>query len=82
MKSKQLANFLIKFAGFLICLFAIPNFIGAMIFGLSTVGLNNSVSLMQVFSSSISYGLMAVSGVLVIAMSHKLAECMFKNEDE
>jgi membrane protein implicated in regulation of membrane protease activity len=82
MKSKQLANVLIKVAGFLICLFAIPNFIGAMIFGLSTIGLNNSVSLMQIFSSSISFGLMAVFGVVVIAVSHKITERMFKNDDE
>jgi hypothetical protein len=82
MKSKQLANFLIKFAGFLICLFAIPNFVGAMIFGLSVKGLNDSVSLMQIFSSSLSYGLMAVSGIIVIVMSHKFAEWLFKNNDE
>jgi hypothetical protein len=81
MKSRQQANVLIKMIGLLGCLYSIPNFIGSILFGLSARGLNEGVSNMQIFSSSIGIGLIAVCSVSLIAMSRKIAAWMFKNDE-
>ena len=81
MKSRQQANVLIKMFGLLGCLYSIPNFIGSILFGLPARGLNEGVSNMQIFSSSIGIGLIAVCSVSLIAMSRKIAAWMFKNDE-
>ena len=72
---------LIKMVGLLGCLYSIPNFIGSILFGLATRGLNSGVSNMQIFSSSIGIGLIAVCSVSLISLSHRIAAWMFKNDE-
>jgi hypothetical protein len=81
MKSRELANVLVKVVGLLGCLYSIPNFIGSILFGLATRGLNASVSNLQVFASSIGVGLIALCSIIVIAMSHRIAAWMFKSDE-
>jgi hypothetical protein len=81
MKSRELANVLIKMIGLLGCLYSIPNFIGSILFGLAARGLNEGVSNMRIFSSSIGIGLIAVCSVSLIALSHRIAAWMFKNDE-
>jgi hypothetical protein len=81
MKSRELANVLIKMVGLLGCLYSIPNFIGSIIFGLATRGLKASISNMQIFASSIGIGLIAVCSIILIATSHQIAAWMFKSDE-
>jgi type III secretory pathway component EscV len=67
--------------GLLGCLYSIPNFIGSILFGLETRGLNAGVSNMQIFSSSIGIGLIAVCSVLLIALSQRIAVWLFKDDE-
>ena len=85
MKSKQLANVLIKIIGLYICLCAIPNLIAGILVGLSSLGWSKTDTtgiVMRMVSYSIGYAVQAVVGIFIIAKSRKVAEFFFKNEDE
>ena len=81
MKSKQLANVLIKMLGLSVCLYAIPTCVGGLIAGLSSP-LRGDVMFIRIISSAIGAGVQAVVGIIVIAMSQKIAGLMFKTDDE
>jgi hypothetical protein len=83
MKSKQLANVLIKIVGLYVCLGAIPNFVSGILIALSPLGESkwNEIITRTVFYA-VGAGVQAVVGIVIIIKSRKLAEFWFKNEDE
>ena len=88
MKSKQLANVLIKIIGLYICLCAIPGVVSgilalfAPLFAPPVEVPKWSETLFRVFSWAIGDAVQAVVGIFLIIKSRKLAEFWFKNEDE
>jgi ABC-type nickel/cobalt efflux system permease component RcnA len=84
MKSKQLANILIKIAGLYICLLAIPNTISGIIVVLSFAfgSAKWDEAVIRLLSYSIGTGVQAAVGIFIIVKSRNIAEFFFKNEDE
>jgi hypothetical protein len=86
MKSKQLANVLIKIIGLYVCLCAIPGIITGVlaIFTFHFAGANEGTNQrwFSLFSYSIGDAVQALVGVFLIIKSRKLAEFWFKNEVE
>ncbi|MGC9943234.1 MAG: hypothetical protein ABSE48_15500 [Verrucomicrobiota bacterium] len=84
MKSKQLANVLIKTVGLYSCLCAIPSLIvgiaGAIVMALGAT--KSSDMLSYTLPNAIGSAIQFVVGILLITKSRKLAEFWFKNEDE
>ena len=84
MKSKQLANVLIKIMGLYVCLCAIPELvigIGAPIFVFFGAAKWSDV-MTEELSSAIGASIQSVVGIILVVKSWKLAEFWFKNEDE
>jgi hypothetical protein len=82
MKSRQLANVLIKIAGLYICLLAIPSCVAGIIVALNHPQTDTAfVEVMRIGAYAIGAGVQAVFGIVIIAMSRKIAGWMFK-EDE
>jgi hypothetical protein len=84
MKSKQLANVLIKIIGLYTCLCAIPSLVvgiaGAIV---AASGATKSNDLLSYTSpNAIGAAIQFVVGIFLIGKSRKLAEYWFKNEDE
>jgi hypothetical protein len=81
MKSRQLANVLIKILGLSICLYAIPMCVA----GIASIFLSRSMTQAEAtgitIGDAIGTGVQALFGLLVIAKSQKIAGWMF-NEDE
>jgi hypothetical protein len=83
MKSKQLANVLIKTIGLYICLCAVPGFIsGICLIFSSAMGISWSEKLFSMESYAIGNVVQAVVGIIIIIKSQKIAGFWFKNEDE
>jgi len=84
MKSKQLANVLIKIIGLYVCLCAIPSLVsGILAVFANHLGASKWDEVMFRFLSyAIGAALQAVVGIFLIIKSRKLAEFWFKNEDE
>ena len=83
MKSKQLANVLIKTIGLYICLCAIPGFVSGVLFACSSaMGLKWSDKLFDVLSFAVGAVVQAAVGIFIIIKSRKIAEFWFKNDDE
>jgi hypothetical protein len=83
MKSKQLANVLIKVAGLYICLYAIPSFVSRLLIVLiePMMSLKRDYAL-DILTYGIGSGVQAAVGIFIIAMSGKIAGFWFKGEDE
>jgi len=83
MKSKQLANVLIKVAGLYICLLAIPNVVSGILVVFSpSLGLKWSEGMFRLGSYAIGCAVQMVVGIFLIIKSRTLAAFWFKNEDE
>jgi len=84
MKSKQLANVLIKIVGLYVCLCAIPGiFVGILFIVLkASGGLKTDQTFDYEMSSSLSTVIQFVVGIFLIGKSRKLSEFWFKNEEE
>ena len=83
MKSKQLANVLIKMLGLSVCLYSIPNFVSGIFFALSTLPVSKSdIAVMRIFSSAVGAAVQAVVGIVVISLSGKIAGLLFESDDE
>jgi hypothetical protein len=83
MKSKQLANVLIKTLGLYICLLAIPEvFSGIAAALLRAAGATKVDEGMWIFSSAIGATVQAIVGIFIITRSRRIAEFWFKTEDE
>jgi uncharacterized membrane protein (UPF0136 family) len=83
MKTKQLANILIKILGIYFSLEGIPSFISGVLMGL--LGLFSSVAA-KYSTYEWTYGIggviKLVVGIIFIVKSRKIAEFFFKDEDE
>lgn len=87
MKSKQLANVLIKMLGLSICFYAIPTCVSGIIFALSfPSGLpktdQTEITVIRFMSSAVGAGVEALFGMIIIAMSRKIAGWMFKSDED
>lgn len=83
MKMKQLANVLIKILGLSVCLNAIPTFVAGVAIGLSSFeSTERGLWIMRSSSSVFGGGIQAVVGVLFVIKSRKIAELLFKDENE
>ena len=82
MKSRQLANVLIKILGLSICLHAVPSFVSGVVFALTTAGASKSDIGMRFFASTVGAGVEALFGIIIISASQKIASMMFKDPDE
>ena len=82
MKSKQLANVLIKILGLSVCIHAIPTCVSGIVLALTTMGVTKTDIFMRVFSYAAGAAVEAVVGIVFIAMSQKIAGMMFKTDDE
>jgi hypothetical protein len=83
MKSKQLANVIIKMLGLSVCLYAIPSCITGILYGLSTVMASKpDMVFTRVISSAVGAAVQAIIGIVIICQSQKIAGVMFKNDDE
>jgi hypothetical protein len=83
MKSKQLANVLIKTIGLYICLLAIPGFVsGILLVFSSALHVSWSDYLFRMATYAVGDVVQAAVGVFIIIKSRKIAEFWFKNDDE
>jgi len=83
MKSKQLANVLIKMLGLSVCLYAIPNCVSGMIVGIHHLqNFPQLVSIVPVVSYAIGAAIQVVVGLVIIAKSQKVAGWMFKSDED
>ena len=85
MKSKQLANVLIKIVGLYVCLCAIPELVSgiAAVF-LAVLGGTPKASDITIYAlpNAIGAVIQFVVGMFLIGKSRKLSEFWFKHEDE
>jgi ABC-type nickel/cobalt efflux system permease component RcnA len=81
MKSKQLANVLIKIIGLYICLLAIPSVLSGILAIFTAHMGGTSERLNSIFSYSIGAAVQVLIGVILIIKSRNLAGFWFKNED-
>ena len=83
MKSRQLANVLIKMLGLSVCLYAIPSCVASVILTLSAAEVpKTDIVAIQLFKSTIVAGVETVFGIMIIAASRKIAGWMFRSDDE
>ena len=80
MKSRQLANVLIKLLGLSVCLFAIPFALSGL--SLWLMGTPKSGSVTNTYAEATGHAVQAVVGIIIITLSDKIAGLMFKNRDE
>jgi hypothetical protein len=81
MKSKQLANVLIKIIGLYICLLAIPSVLSGILAIFTAHMGGTSERLNSIFSYSIGAAVQVLIGAILIIKSRNLAGFWFKNED-
>lgn len=83
MKSKQLANVLIKIIGLYICLCAIPGIVSGILYAIVAIfPTKMDEPLLRMFYYSIGDAVQVIVGIFLICKSQKLAAFWFKNEDE
>ena len=93
MKSKQLANVLLKILGLSMALRTIPSFFSTISITLSPLWFSipeaspssdriNHQAIATALSFAVSGAIELVIGILLIVKSRKIAEFWFKNEDE
>jgi len=83
MKSKTLANVLIKILGLYICLCALPSVLGDLIAAFVDVGPEKTGSVYWRFIPfAISYGVQLICGIIIILSSRKVAGLLFREDEE
>jgi hypothetical protein len=82
MKSKQLANVLIKMLGLSICVYAIPSFVEGVLVMLSGKPPTYFVTVLGISATAMSAIVQVIVGIVIITKSQKIAGWMFKSEDE
>jgi hypothetical protein len=84
MKSKQLANVLIKIIGLYVCLCAIPGLVSgiAPVLALALGSPKWDDYMFTVLADAIGAIIQLMVGIFLVIKSRKLAEFWFKNEDE
>lgn len=84
MKSKQLANVLIKILGLYVCLCAIPGLVSGILAAVVCVGghAKGTDAIAYVWAEGVGAVIQLVVGIVLVIKSRKLAAFWFKNEDE
>ena len=82
MKSKQLANVLIKILGLSVCLYGIPSFVSGFLKGLFYPAATGSNVPSQSWVYTVGSLVYLVMGIFLILRSRYVAEKLFKGEDE
>jgi hypothetical protein len=84
MKSKQLANVLIKIVGLYVCLCAIPGLVSgiAPVFALALGSPKWDDYMFTVLADAIGAVIQLVVGIFLVGKSQKFAEFWFKGDDE
>ncbi|HEV2695431.1 MAG TPA: hypothetical protein VG347_21225 [Verrucomicrobiae bacterium] len=83
MKSKQLANVLIKMLGLSVCLYAIPSCVSGIIIALMQPPTSGGgFEVMRIVSYAIGAGVQFAIGITIISMSQKISGWLFKGDDE
>ena len=78
MKSRQLANVLIKMMGISICLYAIPSCVsGIIIAAMQPPSSGTGFEVMRVVSYAIGAGVQFAIGIAIISMSQKISGWLF-----
>ena len=83
MKSRQLANVLIKMLGLSVCLYAIPSCITGILIGVTQLQVSKGdFALIRILSSAAGAAVQAVIGIIIINVSQNIANWMFKSDEE
>lgn len=83
MKSKQLANVLIKMLGLSICVYAIPGFVSGLYMAFQSPAVTTKTeTVLLAFGSAIGVGVQAIVGIVIISASRKISGWMFKSEED
>jgi hypothetical protein len=82
MKSKNLANVLIKIIGLYVCLCAIPGIIsGGLIILTSPYEIVGSRAILSLIGNAIGHAVQAAIGIILVVKSRALAGYWFENDD-
>jgi hypothetical protein len=81
MKSKQLANVLIKILGLSVCLQAIPGFVSGFLRGLFSPSQASSVAA-DGWMYAVGSGVYMAVGIFLLVRSRYVVEKLFRGEDE
>jgi hypothetical protein len=68
--------------GLSVCLYAIPSCVTGILFALSSTMSKADITVIRVFSSAVGAGVQAIIGIMIICKSQKIADMMFKTDDE
>ena len=83
MKSRQLANVLIKLLGLSICLYAIPACASGIFMAVEARDVSDTqLTVYRLFSAGFGAGIQAIVGIIIIAVSRKISGWMFKSDEE
>ena len=82
MKSKQLANVLIKMLGLSVCLYAIPRCVYGVFVMLSARASTRDFTVWGISATVAEAVVQMIVGIVIISMSQKIAGMMFKTDDE
>ena len=82
MKSKQLANVLIKLLGLSICIYAIPSCALGFFVMLSDKSASKDITVLGISATAAEAVVQVIVGVVIISISQKIAGLMFKSDDE
>jgi len=83
MKSRQLANVLIKMLGLSVCLYAIPSCVsGILVAVMRPYNSSGGAEFLRIGSYAIGAGVQFAIGIAIIASSQKVADWLFKSDDE
>jgi hypothetical protein len=83
MKSRQLANVLIKMLGLSVCLYAIPSCVSGVIIAVMQPHSSGSgFEVTRIVSYAIGAGVQLVIGIAIISVSQQISRWLFKSDDE
>jgi hypothetical protein len=82
MKSRQLANVLIKMLGLSICIYAIPSCALGLFVMLSDKSASKDITVLGISATAAEAVVQVIVGIVIISMSQKIAGLMFKSDDE
>ncbi|MGA2280898.1 MAG: hypothetical protein ABSG80_11420 [Verrucomicrobiota bacterium] len=82
MKSKQLANVLIKMLGLSVCISGIPGCVRGIVMALSSFGLTKTDAAEMALGYAMGAGVQVLFGIILIVASRKISGWMFTKDDE
>ena len=82
MKSKQLANVLIKMLGLSVCLYAIPSCISGFLQGIMHLNSSQGLAIIPLISYGIGAAIQAIVGLVIICESQKISGWMFRSDED